>query len=561
MPRGDVKVITSGVEARQKLLNGAKAVYEAVSATYGPVSGNVSIQKSYGPSVVTHDGVTVARDVFLEDEVEDMGAGFLVQASEKSNQVSGDGTSATVLLGYHILNKANQRVAAGINPMALRRGIDKAALWIKDQLNELAVPVADADLAKVATISASDPEVGKLVADTVVKVGGVGITVEEYEGLGVYQEVVDGLYFEKGWDMPHFVTDRTTEEAVHENVSILVVERHIKQNQDIVPIIEMVYGNTEHKTLLIVGKVGGQALETCALTNLAGKVKICVVAPPVYGDQELPFLEDVAALTGGKLVPSSLASDKVTSEYLGQAKKIIVAKNTTTIFEGGGVQEDINLRINTVKEQLLSDKFNQFQKERMEMRLAKLQGKIGIIKVGGATETEIKEMKFRVEDAVHATRAAKDEGIVPGGATTLACLSTQWPKPKENGAKFNPGSWDSEAVFESGEQEGFKVVMEALAEPFKQLMTNAGEDGGYRLAQVLNSEAGYGFNVKNMTKEPIDLIPNGVMDPVKVIRSVVENACSMAGITITIPLTITYNREWQLQQMAINQARQQGLVQ
>jgi len=537
--RGDVKIITEGAEARRKLLAGAEKVYKAVSATYSPVSGNVGVQKSYGGAVVTHDGVSVAREVYLEDAVEDMGAGLLVEASERSNSISGDGTSATVILGYNVLNNASKRVAAGYNPMALRRGIDKASVWIKDQLDDLTTPVEDKDLVKVASISASDPEIGKLVADTVVKVGGVGITVEQYEGIGVFQEVVDGLYFEKGWTMPHFITDQSTEEAIHGEVSILVLERHIKQNQDIVPIMEMVYGNTEHKTLLIVGNVAGQALETCALTNLKGKVKVCVVAPPVYGDQELPFLEDVATLTGGRIVPSSLPADKVDSSFLGSAKKIIVSKATTTILEGQGIKGDIDVRIASVREQLKSDKYSSFQKERMEMRLAKLQGKIGIIKVGGATETEAKEMRFRVEDAVHATRAAKEEGIIAGGATSLARLSNgELPE------------------LPPGELEGFKVVLESLVEPFKQLMTNAGEDGGYRLSQVLKSKANHGFDVKNLTDEPINLMKAGVIDPVKVIKSVVENACAFAGVTITIPLTITFDRDWQLKQIALNKAQQ-----
>jgi chaperonin GroEL len=510
-------------------------MYDAVSAGYGPVSGNVGIEKSFGGAKVTHDGVSIAREVYLEDAVEDMAAGKLYEASEKSNQISGDGTSATILLGYRIHEKANQRVSAGFNPMLLRRGIDKASLWIKDQLDSMSVAVAGDDLMKVASVSASDPEVGKLVADTVTKVGGVGITVEQYQGLGVMQDVVDGLYFEKGWTMPHFVTDRTTEEAVHDNVSILVVEKHIKQNQDIVPIIEMVYSETEHKTLLIVGNVGGQALETCALTNLGGKVKICVVSSPVYGDQELPFLEDVAILTGGKVVPSSLPASKVTTDYLGDASKVTVTKTTTTIFEGQGDKKAIKERINIVKDQLQSDKYSAFQKERMELRLAKLQGKIGIIKVGGATQTEADEMKDRVEDAVHATRAAKEEGVVPGGATTLARLSdSKLPEAPV------------------GEVEGMKVVFEALVEPFKQLMTNAGEDGGYRLQQMLKSVAGYGFDVKGMTDEPIIL--NNILDPVTVMKSVVENACSYAGMVITIPLTITYNRQWQLDQVQLNKA-------
>jgi chaperonin GroEL len=542
MPRGEAKIITHGDKARNKILEGAGTVYKAVAATYGPTSGNVAIQRPYGNATITHDGVSVAREVYLKDETEDIGAGLLVQASQKSNDTSGDGTSATVLLGYHIMEKAHQRIAAGFNSMALRRGIDKASIVIKNELDAMAVAVPEKDLAKVAAISASDPEVGKLVADTVLKVGGVGITVEEYDGLGVIQDVVEGLYYEKGWAMPHFVTDRTTEEAVQDNVSVIVIEKKVKQNQDIVPIIEMVYAKTDHKTMLIVGNIDGQALETCALTNLAGKVKIIVTRPPVYGDQELPFLEDVAVMTGAKLIPSSMPADKVDETYLGYAKKVIAARDHTTIIEGNGIAEDVKARIASVEEQLQSDKYSAFQRERMEMRLAKLQGKIGIIRVGGATDAGRTEMKFRVEDAVHATRAAKEEGIVPGGATTLARLSTI----------------DSLEDMTVDEREGYKVVLEALKEPFKQLMLNAGEDdGGFRLSQVLNAKDGYGFNVKEMTKDPIDLMKAGVIDPVKVIKSVVENACEVAGIAITIPTTIEIDREFQMEQLGINKARQQ----
>lgn len=554
MARGDVKIITHGEETRDRILSGAKAVYEAVAATYGPTSGNVAVQKPYGHATITHDGVSVAREVILRDQVEDIGAGLLVQASSKSNDISGDGTSATVILGYHIMQKARQRIAAGFNPMGLRRGIDQASLFLKDALTGLATPVPDKDLAKVATISASDPEIGKLVADTVLKVGGVGITVEEYEGLGVISEVVDGLYFEKGWNMPHFVTDRTTEEAVHENVSIVLLEKRVKQNQDIVPIIEMVYKETDHKTMLIIGHVDGQAAETCALTNLAGKVKICVVKPPVYGDQELPFLEDVAALSAGKVIPSSLPADKVTSDYLGKADKIIVAKDNTTIFGAKGAQEDVDARIANVKEQLKSDKYSAFQKERMEFRLAKLQGKIGIIRVGGATEAGQKELKFRVEDAVHATRAAKEEGIVPGGATTLARLSLG--KPNELVKVL--GQDKELRVMSKDEAEGIRVVLEALQEPFKRLMDNAGDEGGYRLKQLLDSPMGHGFDIKTLSAKPIDLVKAGIIDPVKVLKSVVENACEVAGIAITIPTAITFDREWVLEQLAINKSKQGG---
>jgi len=539
MSRGDSKIVTTGDEVRIKALAGAKIAYEAVACAYGPLSGNVALQKSYGSKVITHDGVSIIREINLADELMDTGVDLLHEASKKSNDVSGDGTSATVLLGYHIMRLANQRIAAGYNPMGLRKGIDKASIWIKSELDKLATPVPDNKLHEVATISATDPEVGKLVADTVIKVGGIGITVEEYDGLGVIQDVVEGLYFEKGWVMPHFVTDRETEEAIHDNVSILITEKRINSVQDIAPMLEMVFKDTEHKTVLIIGNIGAKALEVCALTNQAGKVKVCVVDPPVYGDQVLGFLEDVACMTGGKIVPNNLPADKVTKEYLGDAEKIIVTQNSTTIIGGNAVTEDVNLRITTLKKQLKSDKYNQYQKERMEMRLAKLQGKIGIIKVGGATEATRREAKFRVDDSVHATRCAKDEGIVAGGAVVLARFSIFKDSKLENMNK--------------DELEGFNVVCEALSEPFKQLMINAGQDPGYHLSQVLQAKPGYGFNVMNMTDEPIDLIKAGVIDPVKVLKSVVENSTDVAGIAITLNGSITFDRAWQLEQLKINQ--------
>lgn len=540
MPRSDAKIVTSGDEVRHKILEGARIVSEVASTTFGPISGLVAIQRNYGYANVTKDGITTIRDLAFEDEIMDIGAGLVIQASDKSANVSGDGTTCSTILSYAIMKLADKRIASGYHAMSLRRGIDKASVDIKAQLDKLATPVPDSGLAKVAAISASDPEVGKLVADTVIKVGGVGITVEGYEGLGVVQDVVEGIYFEKGWQLPHFVTDRTTEEAVHLNPNILVVEKKIKQNQDIVPVIEMVFKQAKEKTLIIIGNVDGQALETCALTNLNGGVKLCVIRPPVYGDQELPFLEDIAAMTGGKLVASSMPADRVTVDYLGNADKITVAKDHTTIFGGNGVPEDVQLRIDNLKTQMKSEKYSAFQRERMEMRLAKLQGKIGIIRVGGATEAGVKEMRDRVDDAVAATRAAKEEGIVPGGGTTLVRLS-KMKVPK--GLKRD-------------EEEGYKVVLEALAEPFKQLITNVGvEDAGYMLRQVLESPANFGFDVTNITNEPIDLLENGVIDPVKVIKSVVENSCEVAGLAITIPTTITIDREWQMQQVELNKSR------
>lgn len=536
MPRGDPRIIVTG-KAREKLLKGAKKLHDVVAVTYGPTSGNVALQKSWGQAVVTKDGVTVARDIFLKDEVEDMGAGFLDEASRKSNDVTGDGTTATVLLGYHIMRLANQRIAAGFNPIGLRRGIDKAAVWIKDELDKLAIPIKDKDLYRVSTISASDAAIGKLVADTIVKVKGVGITVEEYDGLGVIQDVIDGLYFEKGWQIPQFVTHRETEEAILENTHILITEKTLSTNQDIVPILAMLEKTAEHKSVVIIGTVNNKALDAAALNNAISPVKICVVPPPVYGDQVLPFLEDIAAMTGGEVLPKELPPSKVALKQLGFAKKVIVNKGFTTILGGKIDKGVVQSRIRVLKRQLVSSEYNAFQKERMEMRLAKLQGKIGIIKVGGATESERTELKFRVEDAIHATRAAREEGIVPGGAVALIEVT-------EDATYLG--------IQSLSEDQGTYVVLDAIKELFKQLMENAGEDGGYRLQQILKAKPNYGFNIKEMTKEPIDLLKAGIFDPVKVIKSVVENACAAAGLAITTKAVVTIDREFQLQQKGLN---------
>lgn len=543
--RGDPRIIKTE-NILEEALAGARVMYGAVSRVYGPTSYNVALQKSYGSHVITHDGVTVAKDCVDRNQDRNIGMEQLYEASLKTDSISGDGTSLTVVLGYHIMEKAHQRIAAKYNPMALRRGIDWAGRKLVEELDTLAKPVSDDKLHEVATISASNPEIGKLVADTVVKAGGVGITIEGYEGLGVLQDVIEGVYFEKGWALPHFVNSPMTEEVLQENMHIICIEKRVRANQDIVPILEMVFKETDHKGVLIIGNLSDKALQTCALTNHAGKVRVCVVPPPVYGNQMLPFLEDVAVMTGGKVVPENLPADKVTADYLGFAKKIIVARDTTTIMDCEGVKEDIDGRIDTLKTQLKTDKYNAFEKERMEKRLSKLQGKIGIIRVGGATEAERTELMARVTDSVHATRGAKEEGIVPGGATTMARLTL---KLDGDGSEELMSEY---LALSRDEQEGVQVVLEALREPFKQLMTNAGIDPGYPLEQVLRAKQNFGFNVKAMTKEPIDLLKAGVVDPVRVLKSAVENSCSVAGIVITLGASLTIDRDFQLEQVAIN---------
>lgn len=540
--RGDPRIIkTEGVI--EEALAGAEKMYKAVSKVYGPTSFNVALQKSYGSHQITHDGVTVAKDCIDRNQDHNIGMDELYKAARKTDDVSGDGTSMTCVLGYHIMEKAYRRLAAGYNPMDLRRGIRFAGLALTKKLDELATAVPDERLHEIATISANDPEIGKIVADTVVKAGGVGITVEEYDGLGVLQDVIEGLYFEKGWTLPHFVNNAITEEVIHEDIHVLCLEKRIRANQDLAPILEMIYEEAEFKRVLIIGNISDKALRTCVLTDRDGGISVCVVAPPVYGSQVLGFMEDVAAMTGGKVVSESMPAGKVTKDYLGTCEKIVVNRTTTTIVGSKGDAKEVQKRIDDLKEQLESDKFGAHEKERMERRLAKLQGKIGIIRVGGAIDTEREETIARVRDAVYATRGAKEDGIVPGGGTTLARLSRLKIEDIE-GTKDLPG----------GEQEGVKLVLEALAEPFKQLMTNAGADPGYRLEQVINSKPGFGFNVKDMAREPIDLVKAGVIDPVRVLKSGVENGCSVAGTVVTLGATLTIDREWQLEQIQLNKA-------
>jgi chaperonin GroEL len=550
--RGDPRIVNTTSDAvLDEALAGAKKMYDAVRKVYGPTSFNVALQKSYGSHVVTHDGVTVAKDVILRNQDQNIGADELYKASRKTDDISGDGTSMTVVFGFHAMEKARRRLAAGYNPMALRRGIRWAGQELVKKLDELAVAVPDEKLHEIATISSNDPEIGQIVADTVIKAGGVGITVEEYDGLGVLQDVIEGLYFEKGWAMPHFVNNAISEEVLHEDIHVLCLEKRIRANQDIVPILEMIYEQSElaenngsiKPRVLIIGNLSDKALRTCVLTDRGGAISICVVDPPVFGSQVLGFMEDVAAMTGGKVVPESMPAGKVTKDYLGLCERIIVGRTTTTIIGSKGDQKDVEQRIADLKTQLDDSKYTAPEKERMERRLAKLQGKIGIIRVGGAIDTEREETLARVRDAVYATRGAKEDGIVPGGGTTLARLS-----------RLKPSELAGYDDLPEGEQEGVKVVLAALAEPLKQLMINAGESPDYRFEQVLGSKAGFGFNLKEMTDKPIDLLKAGVIDPVRVLKSGVENGCSVAGTVITLGATLTIDRDFQLEQIQLNKA-------
>lgn len=530
----DPKNILTGDEARAKVLSGAKKAYELAALVYGPTSSNVALEKSYGQAIISHDGVTVLREVKLEDPAENIGAELLIQASKKTNDTVGDATTGTAILAYHIMEKASKRLAAGYNPMALRRGIDKAAVWVKEQVDQVSVPVDDDNkLRQVAVISCGNEAEGTLVAETLIEVGERGgVTIQEYPGVELEREIVEGFYFEKGWSDIRFVTHPETLEAKYEDIAVLVIEKRLHNVADIVPLVNGVLNGmlkANQRKLLVIGDVTGSALATLIDNKLKGVLETVVTSAPVYGDQKVGFLQDVAALTGATFISEGSPLEKITIEDLGSAQQVIVTQDATTILGGGGDKEQIQNRIDVLVEQL-SKENSAFRKERMELRLAKLSGRIGLIKVGGATEVEMRERKFRIEDAVAATKAARESGIVPGGATTLLRIS-------------NNDVVEEFTTLTEDEKQGALALWEALQMPFRQLMTNAGWDAGGLVKQVLKAPQGHGYDVKNPTDEPIDLIAAGVVDPTKAIKQTVENAASVAGIAITTGAAITIIRK------------------
>jgi len=521
-PKIPTRTVTFGDEARTKILKGAQTVYEAVKSTYSPLSGNVAIENQFNErTTVSHDGVTVARNITLADPVENIGARMIVDASMKTNDIAGDGTSATVILAYHVLNKAQKRIAAGFNPMLMRRGIDMAAVSVKQYIDNVAVKVDDEKLRSVATISAGDRQLGKLIADTIIDVGvNGGITVEEYQGIGVESEIVEGFYFNKGYDSVYFMTE-TDETASLHNAQVLILEDKITTLAQIENVLESV-ANSDNKKLLIIGTVTGQALHQLVVNKMKGVIEVVTVAPAVFGDQKALHLEDLATLTGGKVVMSGTPSSEITEDFLGKAKDVVVTKDSTTIITPK--PKSIPERIKKL-EAAIKKEANQFRKDNMKKRLAMLEGKIGIIRVGGESEAVAREKKMRVDDAVHATQAARDSGIVPGGATTLVHAAKN----------INLGFVDKDIA------EGFKVVQEALSEPFLQLMYNAGMSAEYNLTEIQKNGFGQGYDVINKTDHTVNLFEAGVIDPALVIKQVVENGCASAGLALTNNATITFN--------------------
>lgn len=507
-------------QARDKVLSGAKQLYDAVKVTFGPKGQNVVIEKSYGNPVITHDGVTVAEAVDLGNTEanlgEQIGAKLIKSAAQKLNKVAGDGTTTVTVLTYNILNEANKLIAAGVNPMELRKGIEKAGEKIVSKIDQTAEKIAgdDKKVAEVATISAGDKEIGKLIANVISKIGKDGIvTVEAGQGLEMEQEIVEGFSYDKGYSSPFFVTDVNRQEAVFDKPLILLTDKKISASNEILPILEKV-AQAGHKDLVIIAEeVSGEALSLLVLNKLKGVFNSLVLKAPAFGDRRKEILEDIAVLTNATVISEDKGMKLEDTEVaaLGNAKKIIATKDSSTIISGAGSQKAVQSRIELIKSQA-NLATSDYDREQYEKRAAALSGKVAVIKVGGATETEIDEKKYRVDDAVAATKAALDEGIVAGGGVTLVNLANQLTE----------------------EDAGTKIVKNALKTPLLHILENAGLNAQALLATIENAKPGQGINVMEPEKGLQDLKKAGVIDPARVTREAVQNAISIAATTITM---------------------------
>ncbi|MBQ1564333.1 chaperonin GroEL [Candidatus Saccharibacteria bacterium] len=515
------KKIFYNEDARERVLGGAKALYDAVKVTFGPKGRNVVIDKGYGAPTITHDGVTVAEAVDLPKEDDDtlgyeIGAKLIKGAAQKLNKAAGDGTTTVTVLTYNILAEANKLIAAGMNPMDLRKGIESAGADIIKDINNTAEQVAgdDKKIAEVATISAGDAEIGKLIADIIAKIGKDGVvTVEAGQGLEMQSEITEGFTYDKGFSSPFFITDTNRQEATFDKPEILLTTEKISAVNDIVPFLEKMAQTGRKDLVIIAEEVEGEALSVLVLNKLKGVFNTLVLKAPAFGDNRKQIMEDIATLTGATVVNKDKGMSLETAELdvLGSARKIIATKDQTTIISGNGDKKAVSARIDEIKAQANAST-SDYEKEQFSKRIAALAGRVAVIKVGGATETEIDEKKYRVDDAVAATKAALDEGIVPGGGVTLVNLSKNI---KDDNA-------------------GATILKRALKAPFIQIMENAGLNSQALLAQVETAKDGQGINVMTPEKGLIDMKKAGVIDPARVTREAVQNAVSIAATAITM---------------------------
>ncbi len=524
-------------DARRRVLGGAQILYDAVKTTMGPKGRNVVISKSYGNPTVTHDGVTVAKGVEIADVDDEtlgykVGAELIKQAANKMNDVAGDGTTTVTVLTYHILNEANKLIAAGHDPIALRKGLEAAAHDVIAKLNTMAEDIQGKKnrVAEVATISAGDSEIGNLIADVIEKVGKDGvITVEEGQGLALESEVVEGFTFDRGFVSPYMVTDPARMEAVYDKPAIVVTDKKVSSIQDLLPLLEKLVQSGKKDLVLVAEDVEGDALANLVLNKLKGTFNAVAVKAPAFGDQRKEILTDIAILTGATVISEDLGHSFEDAELnmVGSARKVLVTKDETTIIEGNGDVMEVDARIKQIASQADAAS-SEYDKENHEKRRAALQGKVAVIKVGGATETEIEEKKFRVDDAVHAVKAALDEGIVPGGGVTLVRLGLALSPEGELGKRLR------EDVAKNPEMiPGIALLAGALQTPFLILTENAGLNSSALLDKVQSAKLGHGVDVNNPSKL-VDLKTVGVIDPVRVVKEAVQNAVSIAGTSMTM---------------------------
>ena len=518
------KMVVHSEQARRSILAGVNTLAEAVKVTLGPKGRNVVLDKKFGSPTITKDGVTVAKEIELEDKLENIGAQMVREVASKTSDVAGDGTTTATVLAQSIFREGLKTVAAGANPMALQRGIQKATEKVVEEIKGMSKPVKGDAIAQVGTISANgDSTIGELIAEAMSKVGKDGvITVEEAKTMQTELEVVEGMQFDRGYLSPYFVTNPDRMEAVLEDALVLIHEKKISALRDLLPLLETVA--REGKPLLIIAEdVEGEALATLVVNKLRGTLNVCAVKAPGFGDRRKAMLQDISILTSGKAISEDLGIklENIKVEDLGRAKRIVVDKDNTTIIEGAGKASDIEGRVKQIRAQI-EDTTSDYDREKLQERLAKLVGGVAVIKVGAATETELKEKKARVEDAMHATRAAVEEGIVPGGGVALL-----------RGQK----ALDGLKLEDDDEQIGVQIIRRALEEPLRQIVNNAGHEGSIVIEKVrAEKNPNFGFNAA--TDEYVDLVKSGVIDPAKVTRTALQNAASIASLLLTTEAVI-----------------------
>ncbi len=513
------KEVVFGESARARMLKGVNTLADAVKVTLGPKGRNVVLDKSFGAPTVTKDGVSVAKEVELKDKLENMGAQMVKEVASKTSDVAGDGTTTATVLAQCMVREGLKAVAAGMNPMDLKRGIDKAVIVAVADLQKLSKPCTDhKEIAQVGTVSANaDNAVGDIIAEAMEKVGKEGvITVEEGNALENELEVVEGMQFDRGYLSPYFINDQDAMAVDLENPFILIHDKKISNIRDLLPTLEGV-AKSSRPLMVIAEDVDGEALATLVVNNIRGIVKVCAVKAPGFGDRRKAMLQDIAVLTGGQVVSEEvgMSLDAVTLDDLGQAKRIQVSKENTIVIDGSGSSDEIKGRVNQIRAQI-EEATSEYDKEKMQERVAKLAGGVAVIKVGAATEVEMKEKKARVEDALHSTRAAVEEGVVPGGGTALVrCVDAVSAVKGDN----------------QDQDLGIKIVLRSLEEPLRQIVSNAGDDASVVLNDVANNSGNYGYNAAS--GDYGDMIDMGILDPTKVTRAALQNAASIAGLLIT----------------------------